>query len=144
MTDSRASSLERARSLALAQRYDEAISAMRAEIAANPRDADALVMLGNTLIMSHNSDHGSESATDGAECLREARRCFELAIEANPECVPAFIDLADWHIDNDESENASPFLASAERLLAQGRAWESLEDELADVRSSRERARRGR
>jgi len=138
-----ATALSRARKLALAQEFDAALSVLRPLVAADPTDADSLVLLGNTLIMSNNAHSGSDPLPAAAERDLEARRCFELAVAVRPDCVPALIDLADWHLDHGDPASALPLLASAERLLADRRAWESLELELADCRLSRQRAECG-
>lgn len=141
---------------ALQSRFEVARACVDVLIRYHPNDPNMFVLKGNILQIEcgYLGERGLIPEEEEERLEAQRRRCYERALALDPECIPALIDLAEWHHEHGSLEEAFSLfcrviLLVGEASIAPGeRIWErDIEDvfvHLAEILVERGETRRAR
>lgn len=125
--------LEHARSLALEQNYDEALSLVEAMLSVASDDLDALRLKGNILDLEISDENQFLTNEEKSGKLEAAKKCYERVLALSPHNVLALIDLADYWKHQGEFDQSLSYYDRAIDLLKHNHAYLALRDELEEA-----------
>ncbi len=129
--------MNRSRKLALESSYDESLDLLGELILQNPTKPDPLLLKGNILAMMSSDGRLSAKRRHALDLKRE--KCIRRALELQPTCVTALIDMADLlqertnHPREKSFGLAQEYYDRAHTLLKAGKPWGSLKEELEEL-----------
>ncbi|MEX8503834.1 MAG: hypothetical protein AB3X41_12435 [Leptothrix ochracea] len=128
-----------ARSLALVGNYEDALGLLEKHLMADPHDADALLLKGNTLeLFAYAPMRADELSYLNCQELAQAKNCYELILVVEPDHVNAMCDLANLYKAASDEAKCFALLKAAESVLLQdpltnADALAELRDEIRDA-----------
>lgn len=123
--------MELAGRLGLSGVYEEALDVLDRLIKLYPNYIGAIVYKGNLLDLWGLS--GTVDEKESEKLYETARACYEQALEMDPDCIHAYIDLGDYWERKGEYQKALESFDTAIDMLQEGKGWASLEDEIDDA-----------
>jgi len=128
--------LNKAKFLALAENYEEALKIVNQLLMIQPNDLDGLRLKGNLLELEIYADQYADQRKftdlEKQTQLTLAQQCYEQILKIDPNQVLALIDLGDHWQNQSSFVESLNYYNQALNLLKQNRFYLSLEDELIE------------
>lgn len=137
----RYATLENAKSLALSESFEQALNLVELILRNNPGDTEALCFKGNVLEMWFKFDQCNllpDAALEPDKRIFDAKCCYEMALNIDPNNTRALRDLADNLKDLGEREGSLENYNKLISILTKLPSDESIQEELEEAIGERE------
>lgn len=136
----RYATLENAKSLALSEDFEQALNLVELLLRNSPHDTEALCFKGNVLEMWFQFDRyhsSSDVAHTSDRRIYDAKYCYEMVLQEDPNSTRALRDLADNLKELGEKERALEYYNKLVSVLTEFLPDDSIQEDLEEAINER-------
>lgn len=133
MPNNRLFLLEKAKFLAMAGKYQEALKVVNELLTTFPNELDVLRLKGNILDLEVSAENIEFPEHERKAKFTMAQKCYERILELDSNNVLALIDLGDYWQNRSSFKQSLDYYNQALNLLKDNRFYLSLEDEFVEA-----------